>query len=411
MAQTPTSNGSWQVYPNYTGTDALTAPVFLLPPAFTYGQPATVNLSQLYLGDGSFGSYTYSNADFAFSFQAQKTGPPYQANVSAQIVLSGTGNIWKCAPAARASLASNFQDLLTWFEATVELPGLVVPGSTGRIARGVIDWLPMYFDEVLAYRYSMSTGLAAGTNAYVDLLPGMRLLLETSVSQFLSPSAPQNGYVSTSAVPINIGSVPGPDGRRLLTCDPFLGTINAPAVTGNPGPAMVAGGIVDLQAPGLARAHWRLFYPTSMTGPNQPGNLQLPGNVGLMTSDTLSQLIAATAKYPTMVSDGGPGGKPAPTLYYLFLGRAIAIPQIPIWLTANGQTSVEYVSLGSTIANVVERYTDLPLGAPSNVVNVMRNVYGASPTSIRYTLASLPATPLGVYDLPLLAGDGLTLTV
>ena len=407
VAQTPTSNGSWQVYPNYTGTDAITVPVYLLPPSFTYGQPTTLQVNQLYLGPADKVGLNYSNADFSFSFASKNPNPPYQANVYAQITLAGNANIWKCAPAARATLATNFQALLSWVETTLELPGLIVPGGTGRIARSVIDLLPMYFDEVLAYRYSLSTGLAAGTNAYVDLLPGMRLLLETSISQFVAPGSPQNGYVSTATMPITIGSVAGANGRRTLTCDPFLGTINAPVVSGASGAVRVAGGLVDLQAPGLARARWRLFYPTTMAPANQPGSVALAGNVGLVATDTLSQLAAATAQYPTPVTTSDP----STTLYSVFLGRALAIPQIPIWLTANGQTAVEYVPIGTTIANIIERYTDPPLGTPGNVVTVMRNVYGTSPASVRFTLAQLPATPLGMYDLPLLAGDGLTLTV
>lgn len=406
VAQTPTSNGSWQVYPNYTGTDAITVPVFLLPPSFPYGQPNIIEVNQLYLGGADKVSQNYSNADFSFRFMAKNPNPPYQANVVAEITL-GNANIWKCAPAARVALAANFQALLSWFETTLELPGLVVPGATSRIARSVIDSLPLYYDEVLAYRYSLSTGLTAGTNAYLDLLPGMRLLLETSVSQFLSPAAPQNGYVSTAAVPITIGSVAGADGRRTITCDPFLASINAPVVSGASGPVRVAGGLIDLQAPGLARARWRLFYPTTMAPANQPGSTTLAGNVGLVATDTLAQLAAATAQYPTPVTTSDP----STTLYYVFLGRALAIPQIPIWLTANGQTAVEYVAIGTTIANVVERYTDPPLGTPGNVVTVMRNVYGSTPASVRFTLAQLPATPLGMYDLPLLPGDGLTLTV
>ncbi|MFL6137135.1 MAG: hypothetical protein ACJ74O_04965 [Frankiaceae bacterium] len=408
---TPTQNGSWQVYPDYTGTDGVSAPVYLLPTSFTYGQSSTVTVAQLYLGGSGFASYAFSNADFAFSFQSQKPTPPYQASVLAQVVISGQGNMWKCAATARAALAANFQALLAWVESTLELPGIVVPGSTSRIGRTVMDALPLAFGETLALHYSLSTGLTGGTNAHVDLVPGMRLLLETSVSQFLSPSAPQNGYVSTAAVPLAIGSLPGPDGRRVVTFDPFLGTINAPVVTPVGKPVQIAGGLIDLQAPGQARVHWRLFYPTSMAPPNQPGNAQLVGNVGLMASDTLATLAAATTAYPTTVSDGGPGGKPLPTLYYAFLGRAIAIPQIPVWLTANGQTAVDYVPVGTTIANIVERYTDPPLSQPGNVVAVMRNVYGGNPASVRFMVASLPATPLAMYDLPLLAGDGVTLTV
>jgi hypothetical protein len=411
---TPTQNGSWQVYPNYTGTDTHTAPVWLLPPAFTYGKSSTVTVAQLYLGGSNFSSYAYSNGDFQFSFQSQKPTPPYQASVTAQVVLVGDGNMWKVEQSARTgpgSLAANFQDLLVWVESTLEMAGVIVPGGTNRIGRTVMDALPLAFAETLSFHYSLSTGLAGGTNAYVDLLPGMRLLLETSVSQFLGPAQAQNGYVSTAAVPLSLGSLPGPDGRRVLAFDPFLGTINAPVVKPIGSPAQVAGGLIDLQAPGQARPHWRLFYPTSMAPPNQPGNAQLVGNVGLLASDTLSQLAAATTAYPKAVSDGGSGGNPLPTLYYVFLGRAIAVPQVPVWLTANGQTAVDYVPIGTTIANVVERYTDPPLDTPGNVVAVLRNVYGAKPTSVRFMTATLPAVPLAMYDLPLLAGDGITLTV
>ena len=62
-----------------------------------------------------------------------------------------------------------------------------------------------------------SPGIVVGTVPYVDIRPGMRLRIETQTSQFLTPSSPLNGYVSSGRFEFFINSVPASNGTRVVT--------------------------------------------------------------------------------------------------------------------------------------------------------------------------------------------------
>jgi hypothetical protein len=405
----PKKDNHYQVYPFFSGTDqGCTDAVYLLPPQFVYGAPTTFSVRLLYTGGSDYQQYQYKNADFELALSLDGDPPPSQGNVLVGITLTGT-NMWACAQPARTALQANFVDFLLNVEKQFELQGVLVPGATARIGREIADRIPAPPLEMLFYRYGLSPGLVAGTKPYVDVLPGMRLRVDTQASQFVSPGSKLNGYVGSGRFVFDVVSVPA-GGARVTAFDPLLGTIRSPSVSGPATTPVVAGGLVDLQPVSGARPHWRLFYPPSVPPPGLPGDLTIGGNATLVGASTLDDLKAATDKYPQLVTSGQP-----PSVYAIFLGRAMAVPEIPIRVTAPLQgppvPTLEYVPLGTTIAQVVERYAPVPLDPAQSVVSVTR-ISSSAPSgsaAFEFVTDGLLAMPSGMYDVPLLAGDTVSL--
>ncbi|HYN84644.1 MAG TPA: hypothetical protein VER32_05280 [Pyrinomonadaceae bacterium] len=397
---TPVSN-SYQVFPFFTGADnACQSAVYLLPPSFTYKQPSQP-LQLQYLSPSSTATGSYGNTDFQLSL----------AKGVASVTLTGK-NMWNCAAASRATLMANFVDFLKNVESQFELQGTLVPGATQIIGQQVADNLPASPVESLFYRYSLSTGLAAQTIPYVDIRPGMRLRVETEASQFLTPGSRMNGYVGAGRFSYYVSSVPPASaGARNLTFDPFLGAIRTPTVSGGQLSPVVAGGLFDLAPVSGARAYWRLFYPQTVSAPSQPGDLTTADNVALVGAATLGQLYAATPG-----STGGATGQ-TPNVTAIFSGRSVVVPEIPIWISAYNQTTLEYVPVGTTIANIVERYAAVPLNtAQPKFVGVRRPttaVQNSATAPINLFPQPLPGgtIPPAVFDVPLIAGDSVTLSL
>jgi hypothetical protein len=454
----PGQNNLYQVYPFYAGTDsACTNAIFLLPPSFKYGtafnwpvptsgpwngpalEPASAAPPPLYpapVYTGPAGQLpppvTVGNAnapDFALTFwSSAKAGAYNQGNVTAVITIGA--NAWTCAAATRQLFMQSFTAFLEAVEA-LETSGDLVPGAARLVGGRIADWMPAPLAETLFWRYSLSAGTYQNTIPFVDVRPGMRLSVDGEISQFVNPGAPQNAYVAGPQVSFAVGSTgaAGTGAPRLLSFDALLGAIKAPTVAppSNPQPPQgtsptataVAAGAVDLEPTGGTRPYWRLIYPASIPSPLDPGNVEITDNVVLLGAPTIAALEAATAAYPKLDA----GGTPA-NVYLTFLGRALPVPAIPIFLTLRNIPVVEWVPVGTTLANVVERYIPLPLAVPqgsqSNIAVTFNRPTSASPvggTTVRVdvtltdavTKVTLVALPPAIFDLPLIAGDGITL--
>src|ERR671928_174794 len=407
---TPLKDNHYQVYPFFTGTDqGCTDAIYLLPPSFEYGAKTAFAIPLLYTGGANYQQYQYKNTDFEFALSLDdESAQPNQGNVLVDITLTGA-NMWACLQSARTKLMENFVDFLVNVEKQFELNGVLVPGATARIGREVADRIPAPPLETLFYRYGLSPGLVAGTKPYADVLPGMRLRVETQASQYISPGSKFNGYVGSGRFVFDVVSVPA-GAARVTAFDPLLGTIRSPSVGGPASTPVVAGGLVDLQPVSGARPHWRLFYPSLVPSPMQPGDLTIGGNVTLVGAPTLDDLKTATENYTHLVTSGTP-----PCVYAIFLGRAMAIPEIPIRvgtpLHGPPVPTLEYVPLGTTLAQVVERYAPVPLQPGQKVVDVTRISPSAPQGSagFEFVTDSLLAMPSGMYDVPLVAGDTVSL--
>lgn len=415
MPPVPPSRNNYQVIPAFTGKDGAGGGVYLLPPNYTFGGDTVLTILLLYNSTNPPPA-SYRNSDFQIACTLIQPGTQWgQGTASVVITLIGSGNMWKAAPSARTALMASFVDFLQNVETTFELPGFLIPGATFRIGQQIADNLPAPLLDTLFYRYSFATGLAGaqlsappGSAAYVDVRPGMQLRVETQSSQFVTPGSALNGYISSGLFPLIVGSTPAPPPAtgRLVTFDPFLGSIKTPAINAATGTPLVAGGVIDLEPSGGARTYCRLFYPPALSAPFQPGQLDTATNVTLVGAQTLAQLNAATTAYPAQNTGGTP-----PNVYTIFLGRAIAVPEIPVWITVRSITTMEYVPIGTTLANIIERFVPLPLSVSTALTLLRTTSASAQGPSLTVVLNTnqLQAIPSSMLDLPLIAGDSITL--
>jgi hypothetical protein len=426
----PGENGNIQVYPFYERSgESCPGAIFLLPPSFTYGgkfEPSMEALSVRLLYRGSkdrlpapITSNGDSNpADFTLELTSTAQPGSYgQGNVTAAVTITGV-NAWACEAAKRQLLMRHFEAFLVEIEA-LEASGDLVAGAGRLIGGRIADLMPAPLEETLFWRYSLSPGTYPGTLPYVDVRPGMRLRLDAEVSQFVDPGAPLNGYVAGPRLALSVGSsgVAGPAAARVVSFDALLGAIKAPLVAppqGAPAATAVAAGPLDLDQAGGARPYWRLIYPPSVSSPLDPGSRDIAHNVVLLGAPSLAALEKATAAYPALDAGGVP-----PNVYLIFLGRALVAPEIQIFLTLRGVTTYEWVPLGTTLANLMERYTVLPLAPDSPRFTFARpssaSISSGPTAPLTLTTkagnASLTALPPAIFDIPLIAGDGITLTV
>ena len=415
----PGQTGNYQVYPFYSGSDsACTNAIFLLPPAWaTFGKAfAPLQIPLLYGGPSGALPAAIGDGDFTLAFSGPSKPPYNQGNVTASVTIGA--NAWVCDPGARQTLMRSFTSFLLALEAS----GALVPGGLQVVASQVADWSPAPLAETLFWRYSLSAGTYPQTIPYVVVRPGMRLRVDGEVSQFVDPASPQNGYVTGSRVSFGVGSTAASGGGRVVTFDALLGAIRAPTVappavpspvTGaTPAGTAVAAGAMDLSPTGGQRAYWRLLYPPSVPSPLDAGDLAIGDNVVLLGAPSLADLEKATGDYPKSLDSAN--------VYLTFLGRALAVPEIPVFLTlGNGPRWLEWVPVGTTLANVVERFTTLPLSPQQSLLSGFARPSTASQTQsatvpVKLTVSdqqALTALPPAMFDVPLIAGDGVTLNV
>lgn len=405
----PPANQTYRVYPSFQGytgnsSEGCTTPqIYLLPPSYTVEKASVVQLSLLFSGSEEQLKTTCGNPAFSLKFSYAGKSPVEPAAVLTEVT-AGTP-IWACNPSARAELRAKFVDFL---EEVEKLEGTVlIRGAARRIALALADAIPAPLAETLFFRYGMNP--ESKTAPYVDVVPGMRLNVQAEASQYVSPGSPSNLYLPAGELSAEVGTtaVPGGGSGRVITFDPFLTAIRAPSVEGSTSSPAPVGGLVDLSPAGGARSLWRLLVPRTVGSPSSPGKLTVEGNFTLIGANSYAALEAATASYPNKPSGETP-------VYLIFPGRALVTPEIPIWITIQKLTSSEYVPLGTTLANIVQRYTTLPLspseGAEVKLTRLTTARAGGSAEVTLYTEGLARLEPQ-LFELPLIAGDSVTLNL
>jgi hypothetical protein len=168
---------------------------------------------------------------------------------------------------------------------------------------------------------------------------------------------------------------------------------------------LVAGGLIDLEVKGLARRHWRLFYPASMPPPRAAGDLSMSDNIALVGAQTLAILNSVTDGF----EQATPPAPPAGNVYAIFAGRSLIVPELPVWIVLREQTILDYVPVGTTITNIIERYTQVPMATDQRTVNVSRTTSAGNASSLAPSTEGLAAIPSAMWDVPLIQGDTITL--
>ncbi len=351
-------------------------------------------------------SFSVQNALFQLVLNPAQAGPAHPL-MGAFAVQAG---IWTFDGSdLRATVRTAFDDILNQIEAQ-EGKGLIAGAST--IVRAALAvGLPATFAESLYFSYGLVRQASPSAQTYVDITPGMRLRVESQVSQFVAPAGTQggtpnsplsNGFVPGSQAVYNVVELAGPSGTTQVGIDAFLAGATVPVVAPNQGGA---GGVIDLQSPSLRGRHLRLCYPTTMPSSDSVGSADPRQNVALIWANDLATLALSTAAYYQGTSAGA----------LFFRGRTVAVPEIACLV--NGAPI--HVPVGTTVRQVLQQRGALPRvpGAISAGLEVTRLApalgdlrdcaFRVTPAQITFTAgtASLPHP----YDVPVLAGDSITL--
>lgn len=423
---TPTPTSTYQVEPQFpAGDEATAADVYVLPPSFQYKFSTTVTVPNIYRPPAALTLPDGSN--FAQDFVLQWNGPggnntPATDNTTLTITIQNA-NQWRSDPKSRATLQANFALLATALDGMEYTAQSLVPGATLLLLRRIAEVLPAPLAESLFYYYRLSSGIGtAAACPYVDLVPGMRVVVQPEAAQFTAPAAvPQNGPVAGGALAFDLHGRTSPDGLRRIAFDGFLGSIASPQVPPTPlsstAPQVVAGGVLDLHGSGTARRWYRLLYPTALPDANTAGEGKLISSITLVGADTRTDIDNATTSYQS--------GQPAtasgsvPLLYWVLRGRSAVIPQISVFVNQ----ATQWLPLGTTVRDVVESLvlsnphawdaggagTQLSLYRPMTPNDSPLPQPAQQPVMFNVAQASL--SDPRVYDLPLVQGDVISVTV
>lgn len=404
------SPDAYQVFGGFEGVDnAASAAPYLLPPlpAQTFfNGPITLRVPNLNRASAPTG--TAENDDFSFRWVSAPRQP-----VQAEITVKNN-NVWKAAAAAANALRANFAAFLAQIEQMELTSKSLIAGGTAVIAQAITESLPLPVNLVPYYASGFNDGLGADKNPYVDLRPGMRLRLEMAASQFVEPASPFNGPAGAGQIVYSIVRVRG----ERVAFDSFLGSISAPQISTNGGGNIrTAAGLIDLQAAGSARRHYRLFYPTQLPAASEPGSSSIASSITLIGADTLADLNKATDAYINqgITTTAAPGS--APLVYVVFAGRITATVEIGVYITQSVwsivEPTLEYVPLGTTMRQALDRMIPVinprALHGPKPLMKLSRYWVGPDGIPMHRDVVFKPdmdtEADYSVYDLPLLKGD------
>ncbi|NER34088.1 MAG: hypothetical protein F6J93_08605 [Oscillatoria sp. SIO1A7] len=410
----PEASGYYQVVSSLEGNDGTKSNVpYLLPPQFEYSKASHFSVSSVAIKHGVGGNTLCDNDDFSVTLKQQQDAN----NLHPVKVTLKNNNMWKCASSARSTLRQNFSQLYQTLDQH-ELQGKLIPGSAFWIVRAISQALPAPIRETLFYRYGMNYGIEGKSSPYIDLEPGMRLRVDFSANQFVSPSSQFNGLVPAGQYTYEINGHTGEDGLHRIAFNSFLGSIAAPQIDNGSTPPTIASGIIDLQAAGATRRYYRLFYPVEMAASNTPGDSNIAKNVTLVGADSLADMQLATDAYGQ--GNCVTGNSPKPIKYFIFRGRAAVVPEIQIylakWVWEGNYVFFDnlYVPVGTTVRNLGQR---LAGGNPLQWANKVffaayRQILNDEISADKRTKINLNASnngsnnnPLSSLDLPAVEGD------
>ncbi|MEW6130185.1 MAG: hypothetical protein AB1757_24325 [Acidobacteriota bacterium] len=392
-------SGAFNVIPQYVGNDTppnqYAETPYLVPPNLTYSksvftQPIQLNLYSMYtksIQQNTCGiSQNANNVDFSLSWNVALS---QQMPTPVAVVTIQPKNVWGTSAQARAQLRKSFDAFRVQLEALELAQGCLRSGGAYAIAQAVAESMPLSLAETLYYRYGFDA-----QNGYVDLLPGMRLRVESAINQTMSTLAPVsslNGFVPGNVAYYQVARLTDTSGNQRIAFDAFLGSNRPPTIPVSTGGI---GGIIDLQQSNAARRYYRLFYPPQLAPGNRPDNAALYDNVTLIGADTLSDLYAATAAYLQGQTCATVAKGNLPIICSYFRGRAIAVPEIGVCVnTPFGAQSLS-VPVGTTARNLFD------LSGCSNFPLVVEDLPTSYPTYQYFRTFGLAAPFKSPQDAP-----------
>ncbi|MDR3000469.1 MAG: hypothetical protein LBU89_04305 [Fibromonadaceae bacterium] len=218
--------------------------------------------------------------------------------------------------------------------------------SLKALISAVVESMPLRKDDFLFYHYGADNG-------YIDLHPGMSLLVEYSVYQNIpeedkKTSDKCSGYIGTTTV-----RYPIVKRGENITFEPYASSqIDAKAfIIPKPKPPIGsktelsgAAGVLDLLYAGFQAPFVRLVYPLEYLSREGEGSVLCSDNITLLASSNRSSLNEATEKLRTKSSPSYANS----VAYNYFRGRASVIPQVQIFVCGLPQ----WVSLATTLGDI-----------------------------------------------------------
>jgi len=312
-----------------------------------------------------------------------------------------------------AAIATAYRDFLSQLAALENPARSLLPGAIALIKRQIAERLPQPINQVLFYAY----GLEMGDGGRVDLQAGMRLRVDFQNYQDVPPNERTaiaiNGFVGSGTAYFSVHSYPNPAavGQFLLGFDPFIARI--PFAIQTDASKDGAGSIIDIHKPGFRFPYYRLFYPGQFSVVAAPKGSER--TITLVGAASLADLATATEQY----RKNGSVQATDTRISFFFRGRVMVVPEIAIFV----QEQPIYVSLGTTLRQVAERFTGIPVSALRSqrlqsfqgALRPRRLIHSGINSSPAYRFIDLTVEPsnvnnananeLDAYDLPVVQGD------
>ncbi len=311
------------------------------------------NKPRIYLGDGAGLSTKPIETILpkVFSLTTQQAADPtaiFQLNQSA----SECKLIINSANKSPTDLNTAYQAFLAKLADLENTESGLLPGAINLIKCRIAERLPMLLDQILYYYYGFVMEPAKG-GQYLDLQPGMRLRVDyqnyqnvpsidrTAVSGFVG-SGTSYYDLTTYLHPQNVG-----DPLYLMGFNPFIARIQTDIQTD--GSKLGVPGIVDLLKPGFRQPYYRLFYPSNFfVASGRPERA-----VTIAGALNLAEIDVATKEF---FEKSGTVANTDKRVSFFFRGRVVVVPEITVFV----QDQPVYVPIGTTLRQLLERYSSIP---------------------------------------------------
>jgi hypothetical protein len=371
---------------------------YVIPPGYSVGAPAPIMINIPTVAGANAGpnngvTPAKANTDFTLTWSGGGT------SAVAQITVAPT-NLFTPANAGLFFASFNyFQQQLAALPA-----GTLAPNGVPVLANRIATSLPLNYTQILPLTYGL-----VPEKRYIDLAPGMNLVVDFGSYQYLSAPTVPIGALNAYA---GVGTTRFRLRRRLdgtIGFNAFADLLRSWTITFN-NPNQVAG-LCDLEAAGATANFVRLVYPAQMQNTNQINTTKPSANLNpvLLFASSLANMEQATTNFFQSYSPGSAGQM------VFFSGRAAIYPEIVISL--NGVLTP--VPLGTTVADLVNTALNISLfdvwntqAGSGPTLQMARWAYVSSTSSYQLTPFSFnpttsvsATTGLTQWDVPVVAGD------
>lgn len=250
---------------------------------------------------------------------------------------------------------SKFRNDLSVLEAN----GNLIKGGAETVYERVVRSLPLRLDDILHYSFGLNTELPTDEDMsrfrYIDLKPGMKLRVEYESYNYTAPRGFEGSHLNSFRTDgVALYDITR-DREGRISFDTFSDILK-PYTTPQNGNTVDIHGLADLAEQRNKRKYGRIIFPVQfMKNDNVSQGQDVDRNITVALSDTIEELEALTEKY--VGTNEIPTETETTTAVILHFGRRVHVTPL-IAIKVQGKT--EYLPVGTTIRNVVERVLNLP---------------------------------------------------